>query len=203
MRHRLDPSIEIRIRTSSEEVVEKEFRDWSRPARVQTRYRKHKGTPSTARGGAFYGRPAPMSKGLTASTNHHQLEDGMGISMKTSPSFLENEKTVCIFEETLAPPFQNRRNRELTNPTKEARQCQALRLPNRRKKTSRHSSQTSRRRKLSRRMILGFKKDLARKRMTRPWQAQLAKLPRVVAVSNRTPRRKEGYKSVYSFDWDG
>jgi hypothetical protein len=25
----------------------------------------------------------------------------------------------------------------------------------------------------------------------------------VVAVSNRTPRRKEGYKSVYSFDWDG
>jgi hypothetical protein len=48
-----------------------------------------------------------MSKGLTASTNHRQLEDGMGISMKANPSFLENEKTIWIFEETLAPPFQS------------------------------------------------------------------------------------------------
>jgi hypothetical protein len=50
MRHRLESSIEIYIRTSSKEVVKKEFRDSSRIARVQIRHRKHKGTPNTARG---------------------------------------------------------------------------------------------------------------------------------------------------------
>lgn len=77
MRHRLESSIEIRIRISIREVMKKEFRDWSRVARVRIRHRSHKGIPSTARGRAFYVRSAPMSKDLTESTNGSQPDDGM------------------------------------------------------------------------------------------------------------------------------
>jgi hypothetical protein len=52
-------------------------------------------------------------------------------------------------------------------------------------------------------MILGFKRDLAHKRRTRARQAQLAKLPRVVAGENVTPRRRLEYESIHPFDWDG
>lgn len=52
-------------------------------------------------------------------------------------------------------------------------------------------------------MIPGIQRELAWRRMTRLWPAQLAKLPRVAVVDNRTLRRNLEYESIYSFDWNG
>jgi hypothetical protein len=62
MRHRLEPSIEIRIRMLSEELMKKEFRDWSRIARVQIRHRKQK-VPRPRPGARLLCKISPIEQG--------------------------------------------------------------------------------------------------------------------------------------------
>ena len=201
MRHRLEPSIESRIRISIGEVVNKELRDCSRRPGSGFGIGSKEGIPNTA-GGAPSMYDQPNEQGSYGIDEWLSTSERGGISMKARPSFLGNEHTrsVSLKRRLLLPPRASR-NRELRTRSRQARQCQALPPPNRRK-ASRHSSQTSRRRKWSRGMILGFKNDLARKRMARPWQTQLANIPRVVARDKESQRRRVGYGSIQSFDWN-
>jgi len=168
---------------------------WPGPdAASEGRYSKH----GSAR--AFSVRSAPMSRGLTKSTNGSPLADGLVFqSRQVHLSFLQKVPTRSVHSKRhWLLPFQNVEKSRTDKPRPhQARQCRALPPPNR-QKTSRHSSQTLKRRKWSRRMILGFKRDLAHNRMTRSWQAQLAKLPRV-AGDNRSARRRLEYESIHSF----
>lgn len=121
MQHRLGPALEIRIGKSIAEVVQREFRDWSRPGPVRMRHRKHTDIPRTARGRAFSGRSAPMSRGLTESANGSPLADRLGsISVKASPSFLPSRKMYqhdsYIRRDAGSSPSRASRNREPTNP---------------------------------------------------------------------------------------
>lgn len=203
MQHRLEPALEIRIGKSIAEVVQREFRDWSRPGPVRMRHREAQRDSKHGSGRAFSVRSAPMSRGLTESMNGSPLADRLGsISIKASPSFLPCKCTHTIrtvpSKRRWLLPFQSVKKSRTDKPRpQQARQCRARPHPNR-QKTSRHSSQTLRRRKWSRRMRLGFKRDLARNRTTRSWQAQLAKLPRV-AGDNRSARRRREYESIPSF----
>jgi hypothetical protein len=200
MQHRLEPALELRIGKSIAEGVQREFRDWSRPgpgsdaASEAQRYSKH------GSGRAFSVTSAPMSSGLTESTNGSPLADRLVFqSRQVHFSFLQNVHTRSVHSKRRwLLPFQSVKKSRPDKPRpQQAKQCRALPHPNR-QKTSRHSSQTLRRRKWSRRMRLGFKRDLARNRMTRSWQAQLAKPPRV-AGDNRSARRRLEYESIHSF----
>jgi len=100
MRHRLEPSIEIRIRMLSEELMKKEFRDWSRIARVQIRHRKQK-VPRPRPGARLLCKISPNEQGSHRIDEWLSTGERDGISMEASPSFLQNEHTLLLL------PFQN------------------------------------------------------------------------------------------------
>jgi hypothetical protein len=135
--------------------------------------------------------------------NKSPSTEGWGYFSEGNPSFLRNKHIICMFGETLAHPFSEQRAIEdqRIRPT-QTRLCRALPLPNR-QKASTHSSQTSRRRNSPRRIILGLKRDLVRKRMAKLLQAHLTKFPRAAAADNTIPRRKLEYELIYSSGRNG
>lgn len=78
------------------------------------RHRKHKDITRTARGRAFSVRSAPMSRGLTGSTNGSPLADRLVFQSRQVHLFLPSKctHTIRTFEETLPPPLPERQEIE-------------------------------------------------------------------------------------------
>jgi hypothetical protein len=107
MRHCLESSVAF-IHGCPAKAVMKDFRNWSRIARVEIQHRDSKGIRArlVARAPSMQDKPA-VYKDLMESTNLYNLKGGIGILKESNTSLVQNEHIICIFGAVLAHPLQN------------------------------------------------------------------------------------------------
>ena len=168
---------------------------------IETRHRKKIGTPSTARCKPLHARSIGTGKddNETALAVKRWLEEHFN---QASAYFLQKEHSVRMFEEELTPLLcsnQRRKNPRLSQHFhKRCRRDQLLPNPQR---SNHHSTQTLRRRRWESSIILGSRRDMARKRMIKARRAQPLRVlhPGAAGVDSRTQERRVEYEPIHRF----